>query len=70
MMIAYTHAKNRHFFYTEIQVCADLSTRVQFFISIAQASNNEVFREFPLQSSIDIPLKINGHTLNSALHLS
>lgn len=57
MMVAYTHAKNKHFFFSEIQVCTDLSTRVRLFISIAQASNNEVFREFPLESSVDIPLQ-------------
>lgn len=57
MMVAYTHAKNNNFFFSEIQVCTDLSTRVRLFISIAQASNNEVFREFPLESSVDIPLQ-------------
>lgn len=57
MMVAYAHAKNKHFFFSEIQVCTDLSTRVRLFISIAEASNNEVFREFPLESSVDILLQ-------------
>ena len=57
-MVAYAHAKNKHFFFSsEIQVCTDLSTRVRLFISIAEASNNEVFREFPLESSVDILLQ-------------